>query len=91
MAELHLLVPQQSQDPSQPQNVGAVIDLPKLTNPDHVLPQEGAFATTGRAQLDDASSIAVVVRAGLVDILRLWGVDNPENASRPELRSLGAR
>ena len=48
LAELHLLVPQQSQDPSQPQNVGTVIDLPKLTNPDHVLPQEASVRYNGK-------------------------------------------
>ena len=80
LAELHVLIPQQLQDPSKPRNAGTVISLPESTNQMHMVPQEGGFATTGRAQLESASSVATVVRAGLVDILKSWGVDKPERA-----------
>jgi hypothetical protein len=80
VAEIHVFVPQKPQDPSQPRTVGTVLILPELSNPDRTLPQEGEFAATGKARLGDAESVAIVVRWGLREMLRRWGVANPDTA-----------
>jgi hypothetical protein len=80
VAEIHVLVPQRPTDPSQPRNVGTALILPELSKSARPLPQEGEFATTGKAPLDDAKSVGIVVRWGVTDMLRRWGVVNPDAA-----------